>query len=62
MTFPAKNVTVSAKIRDDWHMTTLEPITVSATVLAQMYYTSTRSRWIYTRDGHFLTISPLVKM
>jgi AraC-like DNA-binding protein len=37
MTFPAKNVTVSAKIRYDWRMTTLEPIIVSATVLAQMF-------------------------
>lgn len=37
MTFPAKNVTTSAKIRYDWRMTTLEPIIVSATVLAQMF-------------------------
>lgn len=37
MTFPAQNVTVDAKIKYDSCMISLEPITVSATVLAQLF-------------------------
>jgi len=37
MTFPAQNMTVRAKTGYDYHMTTHEPIRVSATVLAQLF-------------------------
>jgi AraC-like DNA-binding protein len=37
MTFPAQNMTIGAKIRYDWRMTSPEPISVSATVLAQLF-------------------------
>jgi AraC-like DNA-binding protein len=37
MTFSVQNMTIGAKNRYHWHMTSPEPIIVSATVLAQMF-------------------------